>query len=127
MGGKQSTGGNQRARNLPSGSNSDSPRKPRCTLKLKMGPRLQSSVHPRVGPVGVFHSYSRLMASFLFLGGPADGHVLAVPGDPGDPPLIYRDLVSERSRRNLVYRRETSPHLHGPLWVYRYTGEEDPQ
>lgn len=54
-----------------------------------------------------------------FVGGPADGQLLVIPGDPWNPPHVY-DQMANASGRRLVYRREVNPGDDGLLWHYRY-------
>lgn len=66
----------------------------------------------------------------LFVGGPADGEISAVPSEPdGKPPTSYKvveaptfpadpmaEFIVPRERE---YRREVNPSDDGPLWIYR--------
>ncbi|MGW2100399.1 hypothetical protein ACWCPX_22385 [Streptomyces olivaceoviridis] len=60
-----------------------------------------------------------------FVGGPADGRVLAIPGDPWNPSHTYELRNAEGQR--LFYRREVNPGDDGPLWHYRYDRTAQPE
>ncbi|KUN37691.1 hypothetical protein AQJ30_15515 [Streptomyces longwoodensis] len=53
-----------------------------------------------------------------FVGGPADGRLLAIPGDPWNPPHTYELRNPDGDR--LMYVRALNPGDDGPLWHYRY-------
>ena len=67
-----------------------------------------------------------------FVGGPANGRLLVIEGDPMNPPLTTEVLVQEPFNwrdldagkvleiRKALYRREVNPSNDGPLWLYRY-------
>ncbi|PWI05015.1 hypothetical protein DIZ27_41830 [Streptomyces sp. NWU339] len=59
-------------------------------------------------------------ATIQFVGGPADGRLLAIPGDP---PHVYDQMATPSGHRP-VYRREANPGDDGPLWHYRYDQQE---
>lgn len=59
-----------------------------------------------------------------FVGGPADGTLLVIPGDPMDPPKVYDEIISAQTGCRLAYRRTVNPGDDGPLWHYVYEGEE---
>lgn len=70
----------------------------------------------------------------LFVGGPADGHLIAVrPGPDGNPPdrhglpEVSGHTWSESDELPKVglYQREVNPADDGPLWLYRYLGNEE--
>jgi hypothetical protein len=73
-----------------------------------------------------------MSAGIRFVGGPADGRLLVIDGDPMDPPLTtevlvqgplnWRELDAGRvpEIRKALYRREVNPSDDGPLWLYRY-------
>lgn len=69
------------------------------------------------------------------VGGPADGKLVVIPGDPMDPPLTWEVYGAPSGRTwatakqgqatgagmsRLIYRREVNPEDDGPLWLYRY-------
>ncbi|MFE2424665.1 hypothetical protein [Streptomyces hokutonensis] len=55
-----------------------------------------------------------------FVGGPADGQLLTIPGDPFNPPHTY-ELRNIHGHR-LIHRRHVNPGDDGPLWHYHYEG-----
>ena len=64
-----------------------------------------------------------------FFGGPADGRVSVIDGDPMDPPdhveLMQAPEIDWTAQApvqmvKLRYLREVSPSDDGPLWRYRY-------
>lgn len=65
------------------------------------------------------------------VGGPADGKLLVIQGDPANPPHVYDGLMYEMGRRRLIYRREDgrsllrmcTPGADGPPWRYLYDGD----
>lgn len=84
----------------------------------------------------------RVLAPALFVGGPADGHVISVqPESVLDPvTLQQRLLMPERHRLCAVtnplfvegwittpvhYQLEVNPAGEGPLWIYRYMEKPD--
>jgi hypothetical protein len=54
------------------------------------------------------------------VGGPADGVLLVIEGDPMQPPHTY-ELVSAVDGRPLAYRRTVNPGDTGPLWHYLFS------
>ncbi|MEU3851735.1 hypothetical protein [Streptomyces sp. NPDC029554] len=73
-----------------------------------------------------------MSAGIQFVGGPADGRLLVIEGDPMNPPPTTEVLVQEPFNwreldvgkvpeiRKALYRREVNPSDDGPLWLYRY-------
>lgn len=73
-----------------------------------------------------------MSAGIQFVGGPADGRLLVIQGDPMNPPPTTEVLVQEPFNwreldagrtpeiRKVLYRREVNPSDDGPLWLYRY-------
>lgn len=65
------------------------------------------------------------------VGGPADGKLIAIEGDPMDPPQTVELQQAPRTDwnapadepikpRKLTYRRAPNPGASGPLWHYHY-------
>lgn len=65
------------------------------------------------------------------VGGPADGRLLVIPGNPANPPRVYDGLIYEMGTRRLIYRRadgrgvlgRRTPGAEGPPWRYQYDGD----
>lgn len=71
------------------------------------------------------------------VGGPANGHLTVIEGDPMDPPatvevavlpeLNWTALAQQSDEvvlfRKALYRRAVSPLDDGPLWQYLYDAE----
>lgn len=64
------------------------------------------------------------------VGGPADGRLIVIPGDPANPPRVYDGLIYEMGKRKMIYRRADGRGILGRRasdaetpWRYQYDGD----